>query len=440
MRINNIIIALAITILPASSSSIDLGSAFGQAVGQMFQQGGSQQSKPTPAPQQQQVKPQSRNPQPAEQKTSKGKQEQPLATAFNSKPATTRLEIQKYLKQEGYLDGTPDGKWGQGTKIALELYADKVDLSDEITTQDGAAKVLQKVVMDSKNYSSSETTKQQTSSNVAAASLVVASAQATAGNSKDIQKLQSNYETMQQQLMLLQVILKDQNNRTESEFRKAKITAISAQIATYEVNTEKISSELNTRYSTPVKPANANLGITAKMASQIFPKIPYYIPGTKETGEMLVVPAVTEEGELKYEFSFLDLDDQVEKVRESIFMTPADIDLAISGFEKTSEWSNKAQAEGIRKAFEKRAACFPTQSCSEKKKGISSTEVDFIIYEDGATAAKVQRNKGTFSSGYNFSIESAMLLTAYLEYMRDVGQKEFSVGSMTEKDMHEMFK
>jgi hypothetical protein len=63
-----------------------------------------------------------------------------------------------------------------------------------------------------------------------------------------------------------------------------------------------------------------------------------------------------------------------------------------------------------------------------------------LIYEDGSTSGKLQRVKGEFLSGYNMSVESTVLLGAYLKYMRDVGEQEFKIGSMSEKGLDSMFK
>jgi len=45
-----------------------------------------------------------------------------------------------------------------------------------------------------------------------------------------------------------------------------------------------------------------------------------------------------------------------------------------------------------------------------------------------------------FVSGYNMSVESTVLLGAYLKCMRDIGEQEFKVGSMPDKDLDSMFK
>ena len=78
--------------------------------------------------------------------------------------------------------------------------------------------------------------------------------------------------------------------------------------------------------------------------------------------------------------------------------------------------------------------------CKEKKQGVSSTEVVFQIYEDGSTAGRIQRNKAKFIFGYNMLVESSILLSAYLIYMRDVGVPEFNIGVMSDDEVKGLFK
>ena len=41
--------------------------------------------------------------------------------------------------------------------------------------------------------------------------------------------------------------------------------------------------------------------------------------------------------------------------------------------------------------------------------------------------------------GYNMSVESSILLSAYLIYMRDVGSKEFNIGVMSDDEVKGLF-
>ena len=62
-----------------------------------------------------------------------------------------------------------------------------------------------------------------------------------------------------------------------------------------------------------------------------------------------------------------------------------------------------------------------------------------MCYEDGSTAGRIQRNKGKFAVGYNMSVESSILLSAYLTYIKEAGSKEFNIGVMTDKEVEQLF-
>ena len=203
---------------------------------------------------------------------------------------------------------------------------------------------------------------------------------------------------------------------------------------------ESLAASYLSKYNTPIYPVNINLGTTAFRYSEIFPSIPYYIPGTKEVGEFLVQPVVSNKGQLTYEFTFLDPSAKYNKERDQIVVVNTDMGSLIDGLDKVREWTETAEKQNVRRRFEKVASCFPNSDCGERQVGKSSTEVVFQIYENGSTSGKLQRVKGEFVSGYNMSVESTVLLGAYLKYMRDIGEQEFKVGSMTEKDLDSMFK
>jgi hypothetical protein len=258
-------------------------------------------------------------------------------------------------------------------------------------------------------------------------------------NPDEMEKLQRKYEELADQVGLLQLLVSHQNSLPATEDRDARVVALQERIRFIEVQRVEITSEAQRRYATPIRPVNANVGMTAQRASEVFPRVPYYIPGTKEIGEMWVRPVVTDKGELKYDFGFMDPRAEYGTEREIIEMTPDEVDLAIEAFKKVDGWSAKAQREGLRRIFEKAAVCFPEPQCAERKVGYSSTEVVFALYEDGSTAAKVQRNKGPVAVSFNFSIESSRLLTAYLDFMSDVGEKEFTHQSMTDEKLDAFF-
>jgi len=203
---------------------------------------------------------------------------------------------------------------------------------------------------------------------------------------------------------------------------------------------EVLAASYLSKYNTPIYPVNTNLGTTAFRYAETFPSIPYYVPGTNEVGEFLVQPVVSNQGQLTYEFTFLDPSAKYNKSREQIVVVNTDMGGLIDGLDKVRQWTETAEKNNVRRRYEKVASCFPQASCGVREVGNSSTEVLFQIYEDGSTSGRLQRVKGEFISGYNMSVESTVLLGAYLKYMRDIGEQEFKVGSMSKKDLDTMFK
>jgi hypothetical protein len=109
-----------------------------------------------------------------------------------------------------------------------------------------------------------------------------------------------------------------------------------------------------------------DLYLTARRASEIYAKIPYYIPGTKETGEFWIEPTVTDKGELLFAFKFVDTEASVEKVRGKIDMTLAEMEDAQKALLKLHAWSEIAHSQNVRKNYEKRAICFPQRLPSRR--------------------------------------------------------------------------
>ena len=217
------------------------------------------------------------------------------------------------------------------------------------------------------------------------------------------------------------------------------LSVVDSEIVRLQQEKQLLQDQLSSRFSTPIRPNNANLSVSAFRAADTFPKIPFYVPGTNEIGEMLVVPRVSDEGYLNYQFDFLDPTSTYDKVRDSIDVAHDDIGALIFGLNKIDEWTKVAQENNVNRRIEKTASCIPDGMCEEKKQGVSSTEVVFQVYEDGSTAGRIQRNKGKFMVGYNMSVESSILLSAYLIYMRDVGAKEFNIGVMTDDEVKDLF-
>ena len=103
------------------------------------------------------------------------------------------------------------------------------------------------------------------------------------------------------------------------------------------------------------------------------------------------------------------------------------------------KWTITAQENNLTRRVSKTALCIPRGRCENKKTGVMSTEIVFKVYEDGSTAGRIQRNKGTYSVGYNLSVESSVLLSAYMTYMRDIGFKEFNNRNMSDEEIESLF-
>ena len=197
-------------------------------------------------------------------------------------------------------------------------------------------------------------------------------------------------------------------------------------------------------YQTSIKPNDPDLQITARKASEIYPKVPYYIPGTPETGDFWIEPFVTDTGELMFNLKFIDPKAEHDPTRGTIPMGVSDVETTQKALLEIVKWSKIAHENHIRRTYTQRAACFPTDKCpaenGPKRDGMASTEIDFKVYEDGSTAGRIQRNKGLFEDGYNISIESALMLQAYMSHILTEGKTEFQAGSRTDEQMRDLFK
>jgi hypothetical protein len=198
------------------------------------------------------------------------------------------------------------------------------------------------------------------------------------------------------------------------------------------------------KYQTSVKPDDADLQISARRESEIQTKIPYYIPGTKETGEFWVEPVVNDDGSLQFRFNFVDVDStSANKIRSTIVMNSDEIGKTKEAFLKSGDDSTKAHEKGVRRELNVRLVCFPDVDCppeGQKFKGKASTEIQFEVHEDGSTNARIQRNKGEFEEAYNISIPSALLLQAYISHVLAVGTQEHEIGSTSTEKLKELFK
>ena len=228
--------------------------------------------------------------------------------------------------------------------------------------------------------------------------------------------------------------------RQKPDVRSKFVRAINKEIKKLNAEKQSLEQKFLNQYLTPIRPSNQKLNISSFKASETFPIIPFYVPGTNEIGEMLTIPRVTDEGKLVYRLDFLDPTLTYEKVRDSINIPHNNINEVIKALLNIDKWTITAQENNLTRRFSKTALCIPKGRCENKKTGVMSTEIVFKVYEDGSTAGRIQRNKGTYSVGYNLSVESSVLLSAYLTYMRDIGFKEFNIRNMSDEELESLFK
>jgi hypothetical protein len=263
-----------------------------------------------------------------------------------------------------------------------------------------------------------------------------------------LEKTADGVANLTAQVALLQQVVENQRQMLPQAPQDQKLT-IEATIQVINSNIEEKKKDLKQAdvklqgYLTSITPNNRNQYLSARKASEIYPKVPFYIPGTTEIGEFWVEPFVTDKGEQRFKFHFIDREALNDVKRDTIEMDRDQMAQVQQGLFKLYEWSEKAQNEKIRKIFSKRAVCFPAADCptdGEKGElGKSSTEIRFQIYEDGSTAGRIQRNKGRFEEGYNVSIDSAMLLQAYASFVLKESDFDYKSGTQSTKDLHDLF-
>ena len=91
-------------------------------------------------------------------------------------------------------------------------------------------------------------------------------------------------------------VVKRQRPDVKSRF----LIAIKKEVKKLNAEKQSLQQEYLNQYSTPITPTNQKLNISSFKASETFPKVPFYVPGTNEIGEMITIPRVTDEGKLVY--------------------------------------------------------------------------------------------------------------------------------------------
>ena len=352
------------------------------------------------------------------------------------------------LEQAGFYKSSIDGIYGRGTRSAITRFASEngysivnrrsVDTAIKGLLDNNAVEIEKQIVV-ATSVSVTQPSVSVTQPELAEAETIgLVTSSKKWENPQTVMEAQRFIDEIQATIvmyMAIESVVKEQPRTLQDSI----LSVVQDEIR--KLQNQKVISQkhLSKKFITPIKPSNANLQVSAFRASDTFPKVPFYIPGSNEIGETLVTPRVSDEGYLNYQFDFIDPLASYDKVRDTVSIAHDDIDPLITGMGKIDEWTNIAKENGVNRRISKTAACIPAEACDVKKPGISSTELLFQVYEDGSTSGRMQLNKGQFNVGYNMSVESTILLQAYLIYMRDIGSKEFNVGVMSDEAILEMF-
>ena len=371
-----------------------------------------------------------------------------VGIAFKNYSVSKRKEIQLALEQAGFYKSSIDGIYGRGTRSAITRFASEngysivnrrsVDTAIKGLLDNNAVEIEKQIVV-ATSVSVTQPSVSVTQPELAEAETIgLVTSSKKWENPQTVMEAQRFIDEIQATIvmyMAIESVVKEQPRTLQDSI----LSVVQDEIR--KLQNQKVISQkhLSKKFITPIKPSNANLQVSAFRASDTFPKVPFYIPGSNEIGETLVTPRVSDEGYLNYQFDFIDPLASYDKVRDTVSIAHDDIDPLITGMGKIDEWTNIAKENGVNRRISKTAACIPAEACDVKKPGISSTELLFQVYEDGSTSGRMQLNKRQFNVGYNMSVESTILLQAYLIYMRDIGSKEFNVGVMSDEAILEMF-
>ena len=374
-----------------------------------------------------------------------------VRSVFNAYSIKDRKHIQSELKKDGFYNSSIDGLYGKGTRRAIVNFASEngYSLSSERGVNTTLSKVLEETAKEDQKQVVVATTVSvaqaepnlDTASSVATTTPILTTSHNGSQkweNAQTVSEAQGYLDDVQATIVMYMAI-REVVEEQPPTMKERVLGVVDNEINRLQRQKTQLQNRLTQRFTTPIKPSNANLQASAFRASDTFPKVPFYIPGTNEIGETLVTPRVSDQGYLNYKFDFIDPVATYDKVRDTVLIPHDSIDELINGMGKIDKWTQVAQENGVNRRISKAAACIPTGACDVKKAGISSTELLFQVYEDGSTSGRMQINKGQFNVGYNMSVESTILLQAYLIYMREIGSKEFNVGVMSDEEILELF-
>lgn len=226
----------------------------------------------------------------------------------------------------------------------------------------------------------------------------------------------------------------------ETQVRELATRALERKLSELTEQLEQQTTETSSNYRTPVRPSTDYSTISPRELARHFPSIPWYNPSySNEIGEFSLEARVSDEGSLLYDLKFIEPQHASQNIADQFSLVPEDAETILAALQKAYDWKQTAEENGIRNSFRKTVDCTPAAQCESRVQGNTSTQVDFVIFEQGATGVRLIRNKGAYPSEFGMSIESAALLAAYFDFVLEMGQSGFNAGTRTAEEVDALF-
>ncbi len=357
----------------------------------------------------------------------------PMEQAFRSQSNFIRRQLQARLQEKGFYYSYIDGAWGPGTRSAFDSFASSSGQTHLLTSYSGANEIMRMLL--SPEEVQQVTFTEEPENSAQAGDTGDAAGDVADNTAQDSEAAQQRLKIANDQLALLNEVLRVEKTQGGSgDFHNDKVNAVKERIAVIEEFKGQSVTDAGATAGTTTMP----VALSAQKVAGIYPLIPFYTPGSGQVGELEVAPRATGKG-VVYDFKFVQHIAGSSDSSNIISINSADIGQINHGIQKSHEWSGVAKKKGLRQLHQKVASCFPEDMCDDDNSD-TPTKVLFMLYEDGSTAAKIQQKTSSNLFGYNLSIDSALLLASYLDYMKAKGEAEYSVGTMTDADLNSVFK
>lgn len=266
-------------------------------------------------------------------------------------------------------------------------------------------------------------------------------------NNEELLKLNGEYIKLEKQVKALKMLISSQQLLTDTTGTKvSNVHSLALTLANRHLNANRtalgrIQHDARKRYNTSIKPVQTTKELTPRELSLSFPKVPWYKPKfTQAFGEFWVEPIVNDTGELIFTFKFIDPRTENERITSKFSLNTNDTEIILAGLRKSYAWSKIASEKGIKDIFRKKITCTPNADCKSRIAGNTSTQVDFLVFEGGAFGVRLIRNKGAYQTNYGMSLDSAVQLSSYIDFMIKTGKNDLGAGSRTDDELNKLFK